>query len=227
LPDKSRFYYAKQALLTVGKFTSNKAKFAIHTFTSTASGASNVQPIGDVVSSLGEFAADNILDSNYVNNINNLQTVTYSPLAEGLASIGGYIDSNSIGALDSTNYCEKVFVIVISPGLSSEDKSDSNQAIPGTLEDFDADTTDGYGVNGPGKGILTVDGTDHTILTRYNGSTYLDDVAHYFFTHDMRVSNDTMNGWQNIMTYTVGFMASAESRMFLINTSTTETAIPI
>jgi Tfp pilus tip-associated adhesin PilY1 len=219
LPDKSRFYYAKKALLTTGKFTSNKAKFAIHTFTSTASGASNVQPIGDVVNSLGADAADNILDSNYVNNINNLQTVTYSPLAEGLASIGAYIDSNSIGALDSTNYCEKVFVIVISPGLSSEDKSDSNQSIPGTLEDFDADTTDGYGLNGPGQGTLTVDGTDHTILTGYNGSTYLDDVAHYFFTHDMRVSNDKMNGWQNIMTYTVGFMASAESRAFLINTS--------
>jgi Tfp pilus tip-associated adhesin PilY1 len=219
LPDKSRFYYAKEALLTTGKFTSNKAKFAIHTFTSAASGASNVQPIGDVVNSLGADAADNILDSNYVNNINNLQTVTYSPLAEGLASIGGYIDSNSIGALDSTNYCEKVFVIVISPGLSSEDKSDSNQSIPGTLEDFDADTTDVYGLNGPGQSTLTVDGTDHTILTGYNGSTYLDDVAHYFFTHDMRVSNDTMNGWQNIMTYTVGFMASAESRAFLINTS--------
>jgi Tfp pilus tip-associated adhesin PilY1 len=108
---------------------------------------------------------------------------------------------------------------VISPGLSSEDKSDSNQAIPGTLVDFDADTTDGFGVNGNGQGTLTVDGTDHTILTKYNGSTYLDDVAHYFFTHDMRVSNDTMNGWQNVMTYTVGFMASAESRVFLINTS--------
>jgi hypothetical protein len=219
LPDKSRFYYAKQALLTVGKLTSNKAQFAIHTFTSTASGASNVQPIGNVVTTLGAFAADNILDPNYVNNINNLGTVTYSPLAEGLGSIGGYIDSNSIGALDSTNYCEQVFVIIISPGLSSEDKSDSNQAIPGTLEDFDADTTDGFGISGPGKGMLTVDDTDHTILTGYNGSTYLDDVAHYFFTHDMRVSNDTMNGWQNVMTYTVGFMASAESRVFLINTS--------
>jgi type IV pilus assembly protein PilY1 len=216
LPDKSRFYYAKEALLTVGKLSSNKAKFAVHSFTSNAEGASNIQPIGNVVSSLGAFSADNILDSNYVNNINNLQTVTYSPLAEGLASIGGYIDSNSFGALDSTNYCEKVFVIVVSPGLSSEDKTDSNQSIPGTLEDFDADTTDGFGINGNGQGTLTVDGTDHTILTKYNGSTYLDDVAHYFFTHDMRVSNDTMNGWQNVMTYTVGFMSSAESRRVII-----------
>ena len=220
LPDKSRFYFAKQALLTVGKLTSNKAKFAIHTFTATAQGASNVQPIGNVVTTLGADVEDNILDPNYINNVNNLQTVIYSPLAEGLASIGGYIDSNSIGALDSTNYCEQVFVIVISSGLSSEDSTDSNQAIPNPLKvDHDQDGTDGYGNNGPGQGTLTLDGSDHTILTAYNGSTYLDDVAHYFFTHDMRVSNDTMNGWQNIMTYTVGFMASAESRMFLINTS--------
>ena len=219
LSDKSRLYYAKKALLTVGKLTSNKAQYAIQSFTSTSEGSSNVQPLGDVVSSLGAKPAENVLDPNYVNNLNNLGAVIYSPLAEGLSSIGGYIDSNSIGALDSTNYCEQVFVIVVSPGLSSEDKSDSNQSIPGTLEDFDADTTDGYGVNGPGQGTLTVDSTDHTILTKYNGSTYLDDVAHYFFTHDMRVSNDTMNGWQNVFTYTVGFMASAESRVFLINTS--------
>ena len=219
LPTKSRFYYAKEALLTVGKLSSNKAKFAIHAFTSTSAGASNVQPIGNVVTTLGAFPADNILDPNYVNNINNLQTVTYSPLAEGLASIGSYIDSNSFGALNSTNYCEKVFVIDVSSGLSSEDKSDSNQAIPNQLMDYDQDSTDGYGNNGPGQGTLTVDGVDHTILTAYNGSTYLDDVSHYFFTHDMRVSNDTMNGWQNVITYTVGFMASAESRVFLINTS--------
>jgi len=220
LPDKSRFYYAKKALLTVGKHTSNKAQFAIQTFTSTSDGASNVQPIGDVVSTLGAFPQDNILDPNYVNNINNLGTVIYSPLAEGLAATGGYIDSNSFGALDSTNYCEQVFVIVISPGMSSEDSDNSNQAIPDPLKiDHDQDGTDGHGINGPGQGTLTVDGTDHTILTAYNGSTYLDDVAHYFFTNDMRISNDTMNGWQNVITYTVGFMASAESRIFLINTS--------
>ena len=110
LPDKSRFYYAKKALLSVGKLTSNKAKFAIYNFTSTTEGATSVQPIGDVVSTLGDTQEENILDSAYVNNINNMGTVIYSPLAEGLASIGGYIDSNSFGALDETNYCQKSFV---------------------------------------------------------------------------------------------------------------------
>jgi Tfp pilus tip-associated adhesin PilY1 len=225
LPDKSRFYYAKKALLTVGKLSSNKALFGIYNF-SNVEGSSNVQGLDDVVESLGATPEENILNSDYINNINNMGTVTHSPLAEGMATIGDDIDSSSFGTLDTDNYCEKVFVIVVSPGLSSEDKTDSNQSIPDTLGDLDADGTDGYGVNGPGQGTLTVDGTDHTILTKYNGSTYLDDVAHYFFTHDMRVSNDNMNGWQNVRTYTVGFMASAESRLFLINTSNNGNGYP-
>jgi len=220
LPNRSRFYYAKQALLTVGKLTSNKARFGIYNFTSSAEGSSNVQPLGDVVDSLGATPEDNILDPNYINNINNMGTVLHSPLAEGLATIGGYLDSTSSGSVDPTNYCHKNFVIVVSPGLSSNDTSDSNQAIPDPLkEDHDQDGTDGYGNGGPGQGTLTVDGIVYTYTTNINGSTYLDDVAHYFYTHDMRVSNDKTGAFQNTSTYTVGFMATAESRLFLINTS--------
>ena len=220
LPDKSRFYYAKQALLAVGKLSSNKAKFSIYNFTSTSEGSSNVQPLGDVVATLGATVAENILDPNYINNINNMGTVTYSPLAEGIATVGGYLDSPAAGSVDETNYCLKNFVIVVSPGLSSEDTSDSNQAIPDPLkDDHDQDARDGFGDGGPGQGTLTVDGVDYTYTTNINGSTYLDDVAHYFYTHDMRVSNDNTGGFQNISTYTVGFMAATESRLFLINTS--------
>jgi Tfp pilus tip-associated adhesin PilY1 len=220
LPNKSRFYYAKQALLTVGKLTSNKAKFAIYNFTSTSEGSSNVQPLGNVVATLGATPATNVLDPNYINNINNMGTVTYSPLAEGLATIGGYLNSSSSGSVNWTNYCQKNFVIVVTPGLSSEDTSNSNQAIPNPLkQDHDQDAKDGYGSGGPGQGTLTVDGIDYIYTTNINGSTYLDDVAHYFYTHDMRVSNDNTGGFQNISTYTVGFMATTESRLFLINTS--------
>ena len=48
------------------------------------------------------------------------------------------------------------------------------------------------------------------------GATWLDDVAHYMYTHDM-VSYQT--GFQNVMTYTVGFMGEFESNLYLINTS--------
>ena len=219
LESRSRLYYAKRALLTVGKLTSNKAKFAIQSFTSNSEGSTNVQPLGEVVDTLGTVAADNILDPNYINNINNLGTVIYSPLAEGLAAIGGYIDSNSFGSIDSTNFCKKTFVIVVSTGISSADINDSNQAIPKILDDYDGDGKDGVGNNGPGQGSLVVDGTNYAIKTNYNGSTYLDDIAHYFYTHDMRVSNDTVGGYQNVSVFTAGVMTTPESRVFLINTS--------
>jgi hypothetical protein len=113
-------------------------------------------------------------------------TVIYSPLAEGMGTIGGYLDSNASGSVDSANYCQKNFVIVVSSGMSSEDKSPSNQSIPDPLKDYDLDATDGVGDEGPGQGTLTVDSVDYTIKTNFNGSTYMDDVAHYFYTHDMR-----------------------------------------
>jgi len=221
LPNKSRFYYAKQALLTVGKLTSNKAEFAIYNFTSTPEGSSSVQPLGDVVTTLGATPAENVLDPNYINNINNMGTVIYSPLAEGMARIGGYLNSSSSGEPDATNHCQKNFVIVVTPGMSSEDTSSGlSQTRPSDLQDYDQDGTDGYGENdNPGQGTLTVDGTDYTITTHINGSTYMDDVAHFFYTNDMRVDNDKTEGFQNVTTYTVGFMATTESRLLLINTS--------
>jgi Tfp pilus tip-associated adhesin PilY1 len=221
LPNKSRFYYAKQALMSVGKFTSNKAKFAIYNFTSTPEGASNVQPLGDVVTTIGATPADNILDPNYINNINNMGAVTYSPLAEGMARIGGYLNSNSSGEPDITNYCQKNFAIVVTPGMSSEDTSSGlSQTRPSDLDDYDQDGTDGYGENdNPGQGTLTVDGINYTITTNINGSTYLDDVAQFFYTNDMRVANDKTEAFQNVMTYTVGFLTTPANRVFLINTS--------
>jgi hypothetical protein len=221
LPDKSRFYYAKKALLTVGKLSSNKAKFAIYNFANDA-GSSNVQPIGDVVTTLGATPEENILDPNYINTINNMGTVIYSPLAEGMVTIGGEIDSSAFGLVDSANYCEKYFVIVVSPGLSSEDKSDSNQAYPNPLrDDHDGDGSDGHGDSGPGQGTLTLDGSTYTIVTNYNGSTYMDDVAHFFYNNDMRrgPQPDDTEAVQIVSTYTVGFMATTESRLLLINTS--------
>ena len=222
LPDKSRFYYAKKALLTVGKLSSNKATFAIYNFTSTPEGSFNVQPLGEVVATLGATPEENVLDSNYVNNISNMGTVIYSPLAEGMARIGGYYNSNSSGEPDSTNYCQKNFVIVVTPGMSSEDTSNGlSQTKPSDLDDdYDQDGTDGKGENDlPGQGSLTVDGVDYTITTRINGSTYMDDVAAYFYANDMRVANDKTEAFQNVMTYTVGFMSTPASRVFLINTS--------
>ncbi len=209
LPAKSRFYYAKQALLSVGKITSNKADFGIYYFTNDE-GSSSAQPLGDVVATVVEGNPDaNILDPNYVNRINNMLTVNYSPLAEGLATIGGYYDSSSSGVAPA-NYCQDQYVIVVSSGIPSKDQTGASQYLPTTLSDFDGD---GAGI---GEGNVKADDSIFPIPQNIEGSTWLDDVAYYLYTHDMV---GYVTGFQNIKTYTVGVMPSRESNLYLINTS--------
>jgi type IV pilus assembly protein PilY1 len=207
LERRSRFYNAKKAILNVGKLTSNQAQFGIFNFAN-VEGASNVQPLSMVVDTVNTLPENNILDSAFINNINNMGTFTYSPLAEGLATIGGYYDSPSSGVV--SYYCQKNFVIVVSPGVPSMDTHPANQYLPTTLEDFDGD--DGS----IGEGSVTADASTYSIPMNINGSTYLDDVAHYMYTHDM-VGYQT--GFQNVTTYTVGFMGDLANDLFLINTA--------
>ncbi|UCE55632.1 MAG: hypothetical protein JSV31_09350 [Desulfobacterales bacterium] len=211
LPDKSRFYYAKKAIMTVAKLTANQARFGINNFTANADGASNVQPLGMVVNTpLAALPEDNTLDPNFVNNINNMGTVTYSPLAEGLASIGGLYANKSLSQEVVDFYCQKNFALVVSPGVSSEDQAVAAQSSPDSLSDDDGD--DGI----VGEGNVEVDGISFSIPVNYNGSTYLDDVAYYLYSNDIVGYRD---GFQNIMTYTVGFMGDQLGNLFLNNTS--------
>ena len=208
LPDKSRFYYAKMAIMTVAKLNANQASFGIYNFTSTADGASNVQPLGLVVNT--PLPEDNTLDPNFVNNLNNMGTVVYSPLAEGLARVGGYYGSPSSGVVGY--YCQKNFVIVVSPGVSSEDLAAASQSVPANLGDYDDDD----GAGGIGEGNVKEDTTVYSIPVNLNGSTYLDDVAYYLYSNDIV---DYQDGFQNIMTYTIGFMGDHLGNLFLTNTS--------
>jgi type IV pilus assembly protein PilY1 len=208
LPDKSRFYYAKKAIMTVAKLAANQAQFGIYNFTDNADGASNVQPLGMVVDTpLAAMPEDNTLESNFVNNINNMGTVTYSPLAEGLARVGGYYASPSSSVVGY--YCQNNFVIVVSPGISSEDIEAAAQSSPSSLSDYDGD-------DDIGEGNIKVDSTTYTISVNQNGSTYLDDVAYYLYDNDIV---DYQDGFQNIMTYTIGFMGDQLGNLFLTNTS--------
>jgi len=214
LPNKTRFYFAKKAIMTAAKMTANNAKFGIYSFTSNAEGASNVQPLSLVVQTpLTPQPEDNILDSNFVNNLNNLTTVTYSPLAEGLACIGGYYNSSSSHVLDLD--CQKSFVIVVTPGVSSQDQNGSSNSYfpPNTaFEDYDGDN----GIDGIGEGNVTSDSSVWAVPLQVNGSTYLDDVAYYLYTQDVV---GYRNGFQNVITYTIGFMGDQASNLFLVNTS--------
>jgi Tfp pilus tip-associated adhesin PilY1 len=211
LPRQTRFYSAKQALMSVGKMVANRAQLSIYNFTSNASGASNVQPLGMVaLEPLASLPENNSLQSNYINNINNMGTVTYSPLAEGLARVGGYYGSSSTHIVGY--YCQKNFIIVVSPGKSSEDQAAASQSSPSNLSDFDNDN----GPGGIGEGSIQEDDNTYSIPVNQNGSTYLDDVAYYLYSNDIV---DYRAGFQNIRTYTVGFMGDHISNLFLINTS--------
>ena len=139
-----------------------------------------------------------------------MATVTHSTLAEGLADVGAYYDSPSSGVV--SEYCQDQFVIVITPGLSSEDQTGHSTYLPTTLSDYDGDN----GTGGITEGKIQADSTLFDIPVNYNGSTWLDDVAYYMYTNDM-VGYQT--GFQNVSTYTVGFMGNRESNLFLINTS--------
>lgn len=215
LPAKTRFYYAKQAIFTMAKQTANKARIGINNFTSNTNGSSNVQPLGMVVNTpLAVLAEDNVLNSNFVNTVNNMGTITYSPLAEGVADIGTYYNSPS-SRLEGV-YCERNFVIVVTPGVSSADTPGGgsySSGLPSTFSDYDGDNAAG----GIGEGNIKKDLVTSVIPKNINGSTWLDDVAYYLATHDIVGYQE---GFQSVNTYTVGFMSENEAtRQFLINTS--------
>ena len=210
LPDKSRFYYAKQAIKTVLKTTSNQAQFGIYYFVG-PEGASQKLPLKMALTTpLQPDPGDNELTSEFNSNINAMETATYSPLAEGLAKVGVDYSIPKSGVIDE--YCQKNFVIVITPGVSSEDQTFVSTKLGDDwagLSDYDGDSNDA-------AKTLTIDGTTYTIPTNTQGSTYLDDVAHYLYTHHIVAYND---GFQNVSTYTVGFMGDQATNLFLINTS--------
>ncbi|RZB38439.1 MAG: type IV pilus assembly protein PilY1 [Desulfobacteraceae bacterium Eth-SRB2] len=212
LQHKTRFYYAKKAIMTVSKLASNQAKFGIYNFANDE-GASSVQPLGMVVNTpLAPLPADNTLDSAFVNNVNTMGTVTYSPLAEGLATVGGYYASASSHVVGA--YCQKSFIIIVTPGVSSEDQGVNGPSYqPNQFSDAD-DGDDG----GIGEGNIKADSTTYNIPVNQNGSTQLDDVAHYLYTHDIPQYSGA-EGFQNVSTYTVGFMGDQISNLFLTNTS--------
>ena len=212
LPTLSRFYYAKQAILDVAKQTSNKANFAVFNFANDV-GASSVQPMKQVVTTVDPLSPNNnVLDANFINTINNMGTVTYSPLAEGLASIGNYYSSAQIKQYVSEEYCQKNFIIVLSAGMSSHDGSPDMSALPATFEDFDGDDA------GIGEGNIDVGGTISAIPLNSGGTTDLDDIAYYLHANNV-VYSSTGTAWKNVSTYTVGVSTVPLSKAFLINTS--------
>ena len=205
LPNMTRFYKAKEAIMSVAKLTEYKAYFGIYYFAN-ATGGSQAQPLkfavkaktdgldDDGVNGIDDFGE--ILTSEFVNNINNMLTVTYSPLAEGLSTVGYYLSSPSSGAYGG--YCQQNYALVISPGVSSEDQGTPSQHVPASLSDYDEDNTgivegnivednthDGTNNDGDAETDEADEAVTYTIPVNQNGSTYLDDVAYYLWANDI------------------------------------------
>lgn len=228
LPAVTRFYYAKKAMMVVARRAANRAQFGIYNFTNDE-GSSSVQPLGFVVNEpLAANPDDNVLDPNYVNNLNGMGSGTYSPLAEGLARIGGYFASSSSG-VDEDLTCAKNYIIVVSPGYSSMDQNGNSQSYYPPKQDFrdydnDNPTAEGDCMESDGEGCDADYGfiqanpeiPETVIPVKWQGSTFLDDMAWYLYNHDVV---GYVEGHQGLRTYTVGFMSDELARLFLINTS--------
>lgn len=134
-----------------------------------------------------------------VNTINNVDPSTWTPLAETLFESmvyykgartefnGSYVYSSPI-----QYSCQKNYVILITDGMSTEDRSPVLRTICNNGD------CDGDGFEPAG---------DPTKVYDYQGSDYLDDVAKYLYDTDLLpdTGEERTFGRQNAITYTIGF----------------------
>ncbi|PKN29625.1 MAG: hypothetical protein CVU64_07265 [Deltaproteobacteria bacterium HGW-Deltaproteobacteria-21] len=160
----------------------------------------NDPPGGQPNSSEGGYVAIYVGDSNLTNMVTAIQNKkggTWTPQAETLYEVARYFQQvspyyynadyttgqskdpfywgNQIGYVN----CSKNFVLLLTDGESAQD-----QNIPEFLRDYDGD------------------GVDATAVYPDNGSDYLDDVALWARTTDLR-PGDTLPGDQNLILYVV------------------------
>lgn len=227
LPAKSRFYYAKKALLDFALAAEDKVEIGIFNFsgnTIASTNPSQLHPLHVVYD-----PATATLDNAYINGVGGMGTVYVSPLAAGLAAVGGRF--KQLNHSSSFVDCQKSFVIVVSPGVSSQESMPSSQVFPTAYGDYDGDG--GAGIVAEGQvledntnnnqdddGDTVVDEADEAVIynipVNINGNTYLDDIAHYLYVTSFGTATES---FRNLMTYTIGFMGDHDSNLFLINTA--------
>lgn len=211
LPDASRFFYMKQAVVEAIKQTANNAKFGLYYFM----GDSNARQGGSeqfLVKTINAEASDNVLAQDVDSFLDNMKINIASPLAEGLAYVGYQIAKASTAP--SVGDCAELFIIVISPGVSSYDlntKEIKTLTPINDIDDFDGDGDTVLTRTAQGNIITYTPGTifEETIPVNTDGSTYLDDIAYELWRDET----------YNIKTYTLGVLPSPISNNFLINTS--------
>ena len=134
-----------------------------------------------------------------LNTINNVEPSTWTPLAETMFEAMRYFQGERTAFNGSYVYsspiqysCQKNYIILISDGMSTEDRSPVLRTI---CNDGDCD----------GDGFEPDDDPDK--VYDYQGSDYLDDVAKYIYDNDLLpdTGEEKTLGRQYAVTYTVGF----------------------
>jgi type IV pilus assembly protein PilY1 len=177
----------------------NKARFGLEVFNSDGEGGRIVNHVGDDL-------------NNLITSIENSKATTWSPLAESFFEGVRYFmqitpyyphtpvdyglgrESDPFFFQDISHYvpCTQCFVILISDGESTHDQnipSSPPGGATGNLRDYDGD------------------GNDFNSYVE-NGSDYLDDIALWAHTSDLRSGDQELEGTQNITLFTISTFVS-------------------
>jgi type IV pilus assembly protein PilY1 len=147
---------------------------------------------------------------------------TWTPLSETLVDLGRYFaGSNLLDSYPRYNkntangdatasppaspidvFCRKNFVLIVTDGEPTQDQNNHHgAAFLNTIGNMDGDSSECSAI---GTACTDAPGTgrDDGITYSSNGTDWLDDVAFYLNNKDL---DPTLDGMQNIITYTVGF----------------------
>jgi type IV pilus assembly protein PilY1 len=156
--------------------------------------------------------------------ISSMNATTWTPLAEALTDAGKYFEDTYTGQFSpwtNSNWCQKAFVIIITDGEPTHDTSETilghflarGKTIPDPMPN-----TDNLGKYWDQDGDYlkhsnsVTDSQNNDVWVTDNQysdtvpQTFLDDVAHYLYNHDLRPD---LSGTQNVTTYTIGFTHSS------------------
>jgi type IV pilus assembly protein PilY1 len=188
-PCRSKMEIAKKVVKDFVS-TINGVRIGLMTFNSNTEGGHIVDEIKTLDESTNR---QNLLDD-----IDALYPDSYTPLAETLYEGGLYYQgaqsyfnsppfTSSVKTYTSPMqyYCQKNFIIVMTDGISTEDR---NSILNTAIGDQDSDQKEPP--NAPKDPGFTEEGSD-----------FLDDVAKKYYDSDLH----SMQGKQNIVTYTIGF----------------------
>ncbi|MBI1910934.1 MAG: hypothetical protein HYS21_02940 [Deltaproteobacteria bacterium] len=203
---RAKMEVAKEVLADLLSTTSG-VRFGLMIFNQSNGG--HIAGVGDSYGYNGYDAYINDMDAIFsgsttnrtalINTVNNIDPSTWTPLAETLFEAMNYFKGQSTSFNGSIVYntpiqyaCQKNYVILITDGMSTEDRSPVLRTI---CNDGDCDG-DGFEPAGDPQKVYNSQGSD-----------YLDDVAKYLYDNDLLPDgpDDRTIGKQNALTFTVGF----------------------